>query len=160
MRTKSWVVVLVASAALALLAWGQVFAQQPAVITVNLTTQQEVPAVKAETPTSAAGRGAVVISLDRTEVAYAVTWFGTSGNVMAAHFHRAAAGSPGPVVQTICGGPAPAISGPCPTGTSGTVAGVWKIPQNLLQELLQGNLYINMHTQLNPAGEIRGQVRP
>lgn len=63
------------------------------------------------------------------------------------------------MVQTICGAPEPALAGACPTGgNSGTMAGVWRPSQELMAELQAGRIYVNLHTALNPAGEVRGQL--
>lgn len=96
-----------------------------------------------------------------TEVAFAFTYSALSGPVVAAHFHRGARGEAGPIVQTICGAPAPALAGTsCPSGNSGSVAGVWKISLQQAVDLLAGRIYVNFHTALNPGGEIRGQITP
>jgi hypothetical protein len=48
--------------------------------------------------------------------------------------------------------------------TPNTISGVWKptdaspLTAALMTELLKGNLYVNVHTALNPGGEIRGQI--
>jgi hypothetical protein len=99
-----------------------------------------------------------VVNAARTEVGFAFTYSGVSGPVSQAHFHRGASGEAGPVVQTICGEPAPALAGACPSGTSGTVAGVWRIPQAMLADWQAGRIYVNFHTALNAGGEIRGQI--
>jgi hypothetical protein len=131
-----------------------------AVITVSVTLAQEVPAPRPETPRTAGGTGAVVVNAARTEVGFVFTYSGTSGPVMQAHFHRGTTGEAGPVVQTICGEPAPVLAGACPSGNSGTVAGVWRIPQAMLADWQAGRLYVNFHTAMNPGGEIRGQITP
>jgi CHRD domain-containing protein len=128
------------------------------VATVAITLAQEVPAPRAETPRTAAGMGAVVLNAARTEVGFAFTYSGMSGAVAQAHFHRGATGEAGPVVQTICGEPGPALSGACPSGNSGTVAGVWRIPQAMLADWQAGRIYVNFHTAMNAGGEIRGQI--
>lgn len=131
----------------------------PTTVVVDVTLAQEVPAPQGTTPRTAAGTGAVVINAARTEVGFAFTFTGLSGNLMASHFHRAERGVAGPVVQTICGAPDPAISGACPAAAAGTVAGVWRnVPAALMADLIAGRLYVNFHTALNPGGEIRGQI--
>jgi hypothetical protein len=125
------------------------------VVVVDITRAQEVPAPQPQTPATAAGSGAVVINAARTEVGFAFTIIGLSGNLLQAHFHRAERGVAGPIVHPICVAPEPA----CPAATAGTVAGVWRnVPAALMADLLAGRLYVNFHTALNPGGEIRGQV--
>ena len=112
----------------------------PVVTVVDVTLSQEVPAPQPQTPRTAAASGAVVINTVRTEVGYAFTFTGLSGNLTAAHFHRAERGVAGPVVQTICGAP-DAISGACPAAMSGTVAGVWRnVPAAMMADLVVGRL--------------------
>jgi hypothetical protein len=101
-----------------------------------------------------------VVNAGASEIAFAFTYGGMSGPVLSAHFHRGARGQAGPVIQTICGEPAPALIGACPTGNSGTIAGVWKIPLQVAVDLIAGRLYVNFHTRANQGGEIRGQITP
>lgn len=130
------------------------------VIPVSITLAQEVPPPGPETPRTATGTGAVVVNAGGSEIGFAFTYSALSGQLVAAHFHRARSGEAGPIVQTICGEPAPALFGPCPAGNSGTIAGLWKIPLQIAVDLQAGRLYVNFHTRLNPGGEIRGQILP
>lgn len=67
----------------------------------------------------------------------------------AAHIHRGAPGVNGPVV---IGAPSFPLGSPVHFETTITDA--------LETDLLAGNLYLNVHTSLNPSGEIRGQLIP
>lgn len=111
-------------------------------------------------------------------VKYAIIYAGLSGSPVMAHFHIGPDGKGGPIVQTICGMPpkgnkalgfsAAALNGHvCQKGRSGFWSGSYKLqgnPQDKLslqaeeKALLNGQLYINIHTCLNQAGELRGQV--
>lgn len=128
-------------------------------IPLVITLAQEVPPPKPETPRSGTGMGAVVVNAAASELGFAFTYSALSGQLIGAHFHRGARGEAGPVVQTICGEPAPALLGACPQGNSGTLGGVWKIPLQIAVDLQAGRLYVNFHTALNPGGEIRGQIQ-
>ena len=122
-------------------------------LTASLSGNEEVPAVS----TTANGTGSFVLSDDRTELKYIVTYQGLSGTLTAGgHFHTGAAGRTGPVVKAI------AFSG---DPASNTISGVWKtsdatqpLTQALVESLLTGRVYVNFHTATNPGGEIRGQV--
>ncbi|MCI2430458.1 CHRD domain-containing protein [Candidatus Acetothermia bacterium] len=134
----------------------------PTLLAAVLTVGQEVPTPKAETPSGAIGSAAMVLSADRTELRFFLGYNGLSGPVTAMHFHRGKPGEAGPVVRTIC----PALGIACPAGTSATLTGVWKrddaqqaLTTELVEALLKGELYVNIHTGLNPPGEIRGQVK-
>lgn len=128
----------------------------------TLTVAQEVPAPKPETPKEANGLAALVLNAARTELGFVLTYSGLSGPATAMHFHRSKPGEAGPVVHAIC----PALGIPCPAGTSATLSGIWKrddaqaLTADLIDALLKGELYLNVHTALNPPGEIRGQIKP
>lgn len=105
------------------------------------------------------GTGAFVINADGSEVGFTFTYSDLTGPPTAMHFHNAAAGESGGVAQKICGqGPQAGLISSCPSGNSGTVAGVWQIPSASLTNLLNGNLYVNIHTSTNGGGEVRGQM--
>ncbi|MCH7858739.1 MAG: CHRD domain-containing protein, partial [Candidatus Marinimicrobia bacterium] len=70
--------------------------------------------------------------------------------IAAAHFHKGAAGVAGGVVHAITD-----------DFTGNTASGLWAsadLTDALIADLLAGNLYVNVHTAANGAGEIRGQV--
>ncbi len=106
-------------------------------------------------PVTNTARGTAALTLTDAGLAYKLTVEGLSGPIAAAHFHNAAAGVDGPVVKTISG-----------DFEGNTAVGLWTpndaepLTIELIQELLAGNLYLNVHTAANPAGEVRGQVLP
>jgi hypothetical protein len=91
-----------------------------------------------------------------------------SGDAVAVHIHGPATPEEnGPVVVTLCGAPPPAILPQCTMQDgvlviSGTITTQLQgmTPQQFVQALDGGLLYFNVHTQLNPAGEVRGQIIP
>ncbi len=109
-----------------------------------LDGMQQVP------PVTTAGRGAasMVATWDMDSIWYDVVVDGLSGPMEAAHLHEAAVGATGPVVIDIADG----ING---NRISGWITDA---SQENIIELLEGNLYINVHTAMNPNGEIRGQA--
>nr|BAL59340.1 hypothetical conserved protein [Candidatus Acetothermum autotrophicum] len=131
------------------------------VLTATLTVAQEVPPPNAATPPTARGAAVLLFDPATNTLNFSLAYTGLSGAAVAAHFHTGAVGAAGPVVQTICGpqnqNP---LLGACPASNNGFLTGSWSVPANLAQELLNSGLYMNVHTQLNPAGEIRGQVAP
>ena len=129
------------------------------VFSTTITATQEVPTPEAETPATAIGSGSLLYNADEGTLHFAFAYRGLSDAAVAAHFHNGAPGSTGPVVQTICGGPEPAIVGDCP-GASGFLQGTWDVPQDMVDALMAGELYFNIHTPLNGPGEIRGQITP
>jgi hypothetical protein len=68
-------------------------------------------------------------------------------NVTAAHIHRAAAGEDGPVIFPFDSAEAP-------------FRGVFELSADDLADLHAGNLYVNVHSDAFPDGEIRGQIGP
>ncbi|WP_456427582.1 CHRD domain-containing protein [Rhodocaloribacter sp.] len=104
--------------------------------------------------TSDAG-GTAALALTDEGVRFLITVDGLSGDITAAHFHNASAGTDGGVVRTIT------------DDFDGTTArGLWTandaepLTDELMRALLAGNLYLNLHTAANPAGEIRAQLFP
>lgn len=135
--------------------------QQPAalvVLTATITTTQEVPTPTVTTP--AIGAGVFVFDPTTNTLNFTIAYKGLSGAATAIHFHNGAPGAAAPVVQTICGAPAPALLGACPTNNGGFLTGTWTVPAALVPVLLAGGLYVNIHTGMNAAGEIRGQINP
>ncbi|MCO6477817.1 MAG: CHRD domain-containing protein [Phaeodactylibacter sp.] len=124
---------------------GQVLASSGTGFTANLTGVQENPEVTTE------ARGTGTFTLTKAGLVFSVTVEGL--DIAAAHFHNAPIGANGGVVRDIGG-----------DFTGNTASGIWTstdeqpLTEELIKELLLGNLYVNVHTAANPGGEIRGQV--
>jgi hypothetical protein len=102
------------------------------------------------------GSGSFSLNDDFTELKYVIAYQGLTGPLsVGGHFHVAPAGQDGPVVRTIAAAGNPA---------SGILRGTWTISdtqpltQALVESLLTGKIYVNLHTESNPGGEIRGQL--
>jgi hypothetical protein len=108
----------------------------------------------AEEPDSDPATGVVVAMLDAgdTEIDFTVVAHGLSGEVTGMHFHEGAPGVAGPIVidltDTI------QVNEDGEMVASGTKA----VSPDFVQALRAGDIYLNIHTALNPAGEIRGQI--
>jgi hypothetical protein len=128
--------------------------------TATLNVASEAPAPKPTTPPNAAG--SATLTLNGTTVNYTITYDGLSGKPNVGHIHVGAVGVAGPVVVPFTG---------LPLTASGTFTGSFTaaniMPQttpaistldDLLAQMRAGNTYANLHTDLNPGGEIRGQI--
>jgi hypothetical protein len=108
-----------------------------------LSGAQEVPPVN----TQASGRSSITVVGDKVITGQVET---SNINATAAHIHEGASGQNGPVII-------PLVK---------TGANVWSVPGNTVLSSSQfdsyrsGNLYVNVHSAANPAGEIRGQLKP
>lgn len=101
---------------------------------------------------NATGTGAAYISLNNTldTLWYKVQNQDLTGAITGAHIHNAAVGVDGPVVLDLSSG----ING---NQISGMATGSAITPA-LVSAMLKGETYINVHTAMNPNGELRGQV--
>jgi hypothetical protein len=127
--------------------------------TSSLKGGNEVPAVD----TNAAGHVSVKISKDETSLSYKIT-AANLDNVIAAHFHIAPVGENGGVVAFLHSHPNQP-SGPqngilaegviTEANLIGSLAGNF---EGLLEAIRSGNVYVNVHSQAVPSGEIRGQL--
>lgn len=112
-----------------------------------------------EVPAHATGAsGTAGITLEGTTVRYAIEVSGISG-ITASHIHSGPVGVNGPVRVFLFHGPTTgAVAGRLVEG-SFTAADVTGISfDQLLSEMRSGNAYVNVHTTVYPAGEIRGQT--
>mgnify|MGYP005839636663 CR=1 FL=1 len=98
------------------------------------------------TPSPHTGFGVFVLNAEETQLSYDITFTGLLGTETGAHFHRGAFGVNGPVVHGLALG-SPKI-------------GVWNLSASNVADLKAHLLYVNIHSNLYPAGEIRGQVVP
>lgn len=112
-------------------------------VKVTLSGDQEVPAVK----TSAKGSGTITVNNDKT-LSGSVT--ATGVNATAAHIHEGAPGKNGGVIVPLT------KSG----DNAWTVAAGAKFTDAQYAAFQAGNLYVNVHSDANKDGEIRGQLKP
>lgn len=112
-------------------------------VSAKLTAGQEVPkqAVKA-----AAATGKFVGTLDGNKLSWKLTFSHLTGHATAAHIHIGAMGKAGNVLASLCS--------PCMNGVHGTTT----LSGAARTQLSHHKLYVNIHTDKNPNGEIRGQL--
>jgi hypothetical protein len=106
---------------------------------------------KSEGPANTStGTGTADIDYDAAtkKLSWKLTYSGLSGPATAAHFH-------GPAEAGKNAGVAVAI----PNAASSPVEGNATLTDAQAADLLAGKYYVNIHTQANPGGEIRGQVK-
>lgn len=119
----------------------------------ELTTEDEVPP---PTPSDGSGSATVTINEDGS-IAYDVEYEELTGDPVAAHIHFGAVGVAGPVMLPLAHGPSP-FSG---TLTEADFMPVEDGPQTYeegLDAIRDGMTYVNVHTEANAPGEIRGQL--
>ena len=139
-RTRS---IVVASFVLAALSACSGMAGNTGGASLRLTGAQEVPPVS----TSAAGSGTIKVA-DDGAVSGSITTTGLSGTM--AHIHAGAAGANGPVIIPL----------------TKSADGVWSVPPGArltgdqLKAYRAGDLYVNVHSDMNKGGEIRTQLKP
>ena len=118
----------------------------PATCAAETLFEATLDALQNVPPTASTATGTAVLILNdaETEVSYVVTYDGLDGAEQGSHFHMAPPGSNGSILH------------PLPVGTP--KFGVWPVGTHDLADLLAGNVYINIHTNLYPGGEIRGNL--
>ena len=99
------------------------------------------------------------------EVSLSLVVWNIPMGVVGGHIHVGAAGVAGPVIFNLA--PTAGTTGDFSINTRLSSANL--IPRaeqgiltidDAIQALMSGNTYVNIHTSTNPAGEIRGQLRP
>ena len=113
------------------------------IFTADLAGTNETPAVN----TPAKGVGIFLLNAAKNQLTYRITVAGLSGANNGSHFHKASAGSNGNVVRDITS-----------SYTGETAVGSWNVTSAEATDLLNGKIYVNVHTSLHAAGEIRGQL--
>jgi hypothetical protein len=108
-----------------------------------LDAKSEVPA----NASTATGKADLDYDPATKKLSWKLTYSGLSGPATAAHFH-------GPAEAGKNGGVAVAI----PNAGTSPVEGSATLTDAQAADLTSGKYYVNVHTQANPGGEIRGQV--
>jgi hypothetical protein len=136
------------------------FAQEEQTEAFNamLSGGEEVPPVE----TTATGNASFTV-MGEESIEYSVNVTGMD-KVTAAHIHDAKTGENGQVVVTLfkADSPTGVISGGLANGTitasnlEGDMQGL--AVDDLIKAMERGETYVNVHTEKNPNGEIRGQI--
>ena len=112
-----------------------------------LDQDQAVPAPTAVA--EAGGRAYVTLETDGSVIAWVIEYYSLSGEIVAIHIHGPAGhGESGDVSVTIDN----------TSETVGELTGSAQISPEQVQQLMDGLWYVNVHTELNGPGEIRGQL--
>jgi glucose/arabinose dehydrogenase len=119
--------------------------------TVHMTAAAERPPVNNE---NAAGSGTLVI--EGNTLHFDIRYSGLSGVATAAHIHGPASASESTNVLINL----QPFTGPAGFGASGVLAGSITLTPAQKAMILAGRTYVNIHTQANPPGELRGQIAP
>jgi hypothetical protein len=149
-------------AAAALLLGMSVQAQAQTVrLTAILSGSNETPAPGVVT--GATGTAEVFVNLANNEVTYTVRVFNLPSGATGGHFHVGGPTAAGPVVVNL----APPANISNDFTLSGTVseANLTRRPEqgirdweDFIQSLVGGQVYVNIHSAVNPGGETRGQL--
>lgn len=100
----------------------------------------------------ASGAAHVELNQGQGTVCFELSWAGIDGTVTAAHIHVGSAGVAGPVVVGLFAG---AFS-----GTDALSACVGGVSEELIKAIRQNPsaYYVNVHSDVFPAGAVRGQL--
>jgi hypothetical protein len=126
--------------------------------TSQLSASQNVPPTVKSNGT---GTASVILTPDRQTIEFNLTYLNLTDNIAQAggHFHTGARGTNGGLVRNIVPGGAPGDY---------SVAGMWStadtgaqpLTGSIVDSLVAGHIYINLHSGAYIGGEIRGQVSP
>lgn len=172
MRKLSGFTLIIGAVALSLSAQATDGSGGPTRFSARLVSYQEVPAVSA----ASGGDIAIVIDDAAQTIAYRLSFDGLEGPVRMAHIHIAQPGVNGGIMLWLCG--TTGFAGPPDTPTcpaSGEVTGLLDSAdvqavaaqgiaggafEEAVAAIREGVAYVNVHSNLFPGGEIRGQLRP
>ena len=127
---------------------GQILTENFRVFAFPLSGQQEVPPVT----TNASGDGYVLVDTKDKAITQLRAISRGVSNATMAHIHEAPSGSNGPVFT--------ALQRDTSDVNIWTISSKVSLADEKLSAILAGNMYTNIHTPANPAGEIRGQIVP
>jgi CHRD domain-containing protein len=114
--------------------------------------------------TGAYGKAVITIDPAAGEVTWVIDVFNFPAGLTASHIHAGAAGTAGPIIidfkPGIIGVSGPfQLSGSTKDFIARPAAGIRSMEEAMIA-IAAGNAYVNVHSQANPGGEIRGQLCP
>ena len=159
--TSRWT--LLTFAAASLLGFSAPASAQTFTLVATLTGAGEATQTANGVNTGAFGDATVVVDLTARTVSYTVRVFNLPSGVTASHIHVGSPLTAGPVVVNF----APPTAASNDFGFSGVVReaefllrpdqGI-RSADDLFQAVIGGNGYVNVHSQVNAGGEVRGQL--
>ena len=119
-------------------------------LATTLTGAAEVPGPG---DPDASGTALITLNQGQGEVCFDLSWAGIDGTVTAAHIHIGSATVAGPVVVGL-------FTGAALSGTDTASGCVSDVSEELIKAIRQNpeNYYVNIHSDVFPAGAIRGQL--
>ncbi len=114
----------------------------------QLSGQNQVPPVD----TQGSGTAEFHYNPSTRHLSWSISYKDLSSAVTGAHIHSGAAGANGKVLVSLT--KKGSMENPSPIKGSATLT------EDQAKELMSGNTYVNVHTEKNKAGEIRGQITP
>jgi hypothetical protein len=126
-------------------------------LTAELTPEAEVPAPTVPDDYEGSGSASATISDDESEIAYEVSYENLTGAPVASHIHFGAEGVAGGIILPLAHGDSP-FSGTLTEADFTPVDGGPQTYAEALEAIRAGDTYINIHTEQNAPGEIRGQL--
>jgi CHRD domain len=116
-------------------------------VTADMDAAQEVPAPRGDVDNARGTFNATVTkSGSGASIRWTLNFAGLTGPAVAAHIHTGREGDAGGIAVTLCG--------PCTNPENGTE----NLTAAQLTAIQNGGMYVNIHTAMNAAGEIRGQI--
>ena len=132
-------------------------------LTAELSGAGEATELANGVNTGAFGDAIIQVNMGTRQISYTVRVFNLPSGVTASHIHVGAAKTAGPVVVNFAV-PATASNDFSFSGTVADTAFVLRPDQgirsadDMFQAILGNNSYVNVHSSVNPGGEIRGQL--
>ena len=101
-----------------------------------------------QTVSTILGEGEVILTLNGNSLTVDGTFTGMSSAATGAHIHNGPPAQPGPVIHTL------EVS----QATNGSVNGTISLTDEQVEALINNEFYIQIHSESNPPGELRGWV--
>ena len=129
-------------------------------LTAVLSGSNETPAIVV---TGATGTAEVFVNLATQTVTYTVNVFNLPSGATGGHFHVGGPGAGGPVVVNLT--PPANVSNDFTLSGTAAPSSLTARPdqgirtwEDFIQALVGGQVYVNIHSAVNPGGETRGQL--